>query len=210
MSLANTYRDLNVRHKLRLIIMATVTAALLCACAAVLSYDRIAARDSMQNDVEAMAEMLGANSTAALSFDDARAGEETLSSLRLKHQIVAARILTAGGRPFAAYRRSSTPASAMPAPRADGSWFEPHRLVSFKSIIFNGAKLGTVYLESDLEQIDTRLRRFAGILAAILLSAWLIALALASRLQGAILDPIAHLGRAAKIVSGKRIMQRGR
>jgi hypothetical protein len=45
--------------------MATVTAALLCACAAVLVYDRIAARDSMRNDLAVMAEMLGANSTAA-------------------------------------------------------------------------------------------------------------------------------------------------
>jgi signal transduction histidine kinase/DNA-binding response OmpR family regulator len=204
MSLANTYRNLNVRYKLRLIIMATVTTALLCACAAVLSYDRIAARDSLRNDVEVMAQMLGANSTAALSFDDARSGEEILSSLRLKHQIVAARILTAAGSPFAAYRRLSAPPSAMPAPRANGSWFEPNRLVSFKSIVFNGATLGTVYLESDLEQIDSRLRRFAGILMAILLSAWLIAFALASRLQGAILDPIAHLGRAARIVSGEK------
>jgi signal transduction histidine kinase/DNA-binding response OmpR family regulator len=204
MSLANTYRNLNVRYKLRLIIMATVTAALLCACAAVLSYDRIAARDSMRNDVEVMAQMLGANSTAALSFDDARSGEEILSSLRLKHQIVAARILTAAGRPFAAYRRLSAAPSAMPAARANASWFEPNRLVSFKSIVFNGATLGTVYLESDLEQIDSRLRRFAGILTAILLSAWLIAFALASRLQGAILDPIAHLGRAARIVSGEK------
>ncbi len=204
MSLANTYRNLNVRYKLRLIIMATVTTALLCACAAVLSYDRIAARDSLRNDVEVMAQMLGANSTAALSFDDARSGEEILSSLRLKHQIVAARILTAAGSPFAAYRRLSAPPSAMPTPRANGSWFEPNRLVSFKSIVFNGATLGTVYLESDLEQIDSRLRRFAGILMAILLSAWLIAFALASRLQGAILDPIAHLGRAARIVSGEK------
>ena len=204
MSLSNSYRNLNVRHKLRLIIMATVTAALLCACAAVLVYDRIAARESMRNDLEVMAEMLGANSTAALSFEDKQVGEEILSSLRVKRQIVAARILTAGGRSLASYRRVSAPPSAMPAITADGVWFEPHRLVAFKSVMLSGAKLGTLYLESDLDQLDTTLRRFACIVAAILLGAWLLGLALASRLQGMILDPIAHLGRAATIVSREK------
>jgi hypothetical protein len=96
MRLASIYRNLSVRHKLRLIVMATVTAALLCACAAVLVYLRIAAREGMRNDLEVMAQMLGANSTAALSFEDEKVGAEILSSLRVKRQIVAARILTAG------------------------------------------------------------------------------------------------------------------
>ena len=74
----------------------------------------------MRNDLEVMAEMLGANSTAALSFDDARVAEEILSTLRAKRQIVAAKILTAGGRPLAGYRRVSAPPSIMPAMRADG------------------------------------------------------------------------------------------
>jgi signal transduction histidine kinase/CheY-like chemotaxis protein len=205
MSLANTYRNLNVRLKLRLIVMATVTAALLCACAAVLVYDRIAERESMRNDLEVMAEMVGANSTAALSFEDSRVGEEILSTLRVKRQIVAARILTPAGRSLAAYRRKSAPPSAMPAVTADGVWFEPHRLIAFKSIMLGGTKLGTVYLESDLEQLDTTLRRFAWIVAAILIGAWLLGLSLASRLQGMILNPIAYLGRAAKIVSKEKI-----
>ena len=69
----------------------------------------------------------------------------------------------------------------------------------------DGAKLGTVYLESDL---DATRRAAAGASPgswrAILLGAWLLAFALASRLQGMILDPIAHLGRAAKIVSEEK------
>jgi signal transduction histidine kinase/DNA-binding response OmpR family regulator len=204
MSLINTYRNLSVRHKLRLIIMTTLTAALLCACAAVLVYDRIAARDSMRNDLSVMAEMLGANSTAALSFEDPQVGAEILSSLRVKRQIVAARLLTAAGRSLASYRRPSAPPSQMPSFTSDGVWFEPHRLVAFKSVMLTGAKLGTLYLESDLEQLDTTLRRFAWIMAAILVGAWLLGLALASRLQGMILDPIAHLSRAAKIVSREK------
>ena len=204
MRLPSTYRNLSVRHKLRLIIMTTVTAALLCACAAVLVYDRIVARESMANDLEVMAEMLGANSTASLSFEDAQVGAEILSSLRVKRHILAARILTVTGRSLASYRRTSAPPSPMPATAAEGVRFEPHRLIAFKTVGMNGAKLGSIYLESDLEQLDTTTRRFAYIVAFILVGAWLLGLGLASGLQGMILDPIAHLGRAAKIVSKEK------
>ena len=203
-SLYGTYRNLNVRHKLRLVIMVTVTAALLCACIAVLTYDRFAARETMRSDLAVLAEMLGANSTAALSFDDPRVARELLSTLRAKRQIVAAQILTADGASLAAYRRASAPPSDIPAMRTDSAWFEPQRLVLFKSVALDGATLGSVYLESDLVQLHNRSRRLVGILAASLLGAWLVAFALASRLQGMILDPIAHLGRAARIVSEEK------
>ena len=205
MRLASTYRNLPVRHKLRLIVMGTVTLALLCACAAVLAYDRMAARSSMRSDLDVLAEMLGANSTAALSFNDGPVAAEILSTLRAKRHIVAAHIFAAGGRPLAGYRRWSEPAAAVPPIRTDGAWFQARRLIVFKTIRLEGVKIGTIYLESDLEELDTRIRRFAGIVSAILLGAWLLAFALASRLQGIILDPIAHLARAAKIVSEQKI-----
>ena len=64
------YRDLSISHKLRLVIMFTVSAALILACTAVLVYDWLAARDSMRNDLMVEAAMFSTNSTAALSFKD--------------------------------------------------------------------------------------------------------------------------------------------
>jgi signal transduction histidine kinase/CheY-like chemotaxis protein len=204
MRAAHTYRNLSLRLKLRLVIMVTVTLALLCACAAVLAYDRMVARNSMRNDLDLLAEMLGANSTAALSFNDASVAAEILSTLRAKPHIVAADIFAAGGHPLARYRRASEPAAAVPSMGSDGAWFQAGRLILFKTIGLDGVKIGTIYLESDLEELDARMRRFAWMVSGILLGTWLLALALASRLQGIILDPIAHLGRAAKIVSEQK------
>jgi signal transduction histidine kinase/CheY-like chemotaxis protein len=162
------------------------------------------ARSSMRNDLDVLAEMLGANSTAALSFNDGSVAAEILSTLRAERHIVAAHIFAAGGRPLATYRRLSEPAAAMPSIGNDGAWFRAGRLILFKTIRLDGVKIGTIYLESDLDELDTRIRRFAGIVSAILLGAWLLALALASWLQGIILEPIAHLSRAAKIVSEQK------
>ena len=200
MRAAIQFRNLSVKHKLRLVVMATVTVALLCACAAVLAYDRIAARDSMQNDLQTMAQMLAANSTAALSFDDSKVASELLSTLSAKRPIVSAAILGGSGSPLATYRRASAPPSTMPAIKADSAWFEPQRLVLFKTVTLDGSKLGTVYLESDLEALGTRLHRFTEMLAASLLGAWFLAFALASGMQGVILNPIANLSHAASTV----------
>ena len=66
MKLGVRYRNLAVRHKLRLIIMLTVAVALILACTAVVAYDQIVARREMQNDLAALAEIVGSNSTAAV------------------------------------------------------------------------------------------------------------------------------------------------
>jgi hypothetical protein len=132
--------------------MVTVTVALLCACAAILVYDLFSARNSLRNDMDVLAEMLGDNSTAALSFNDPQVAVEILSTLRAKRHIVAADVFAAGGRLLAGYRRLSEPIAAVPAVRTDGAWFQAGRLILFKTITLDGVKIGTIYLESDLEE----------------------------------------------------------
>src|SRR5208282_6119456 len=90
MNIVLRYRNLSVKHKLRLIIMFTVGTALVLACAAVVAYDQIVARKDMRNDLAVLAEIVGSNSTAAVTFRDQRAAEELLSGLRAKRHIVAA------------------------------------------------------------------------------------------------------------------------
>ena len=81
MSLAARYRDLPIRHKLRLIVMATVAIAGAAACAAILVYQYYTLRDSLRRDLSVLAEIIADNSTAALSFGDRKTAEELLSAL---------------------------------------------------------------------------------------------------------------------------------
>ena len=196
------YRNLSISHKLRLVIMFTVSAALILACTAVLVYDRLAARDSMRNDLMVEAAMFSTNSTAALSFKDLAAENELLSALEAKRQIVSAVIYTADGKPFASYRRANEPIrSVPPVPRAEGCWFEGDRLVLFRGIALGEKKLGTLYIESDLSEIEARLKRFAGIILGILVGASLLALLLSTKLQSIITKPIAQLAQVAEKIS---------
>jgi signal transduction histidine kinase/DNA-binding response OmpR family regulator len=201
MSIATRYRNLPIKHKLRLVIMATVSCALMLACAAVVVYDQIAARESMRNDLDVLAEIFSANSTAALSFNDRPAAEELLSTLQAKQHITSAFLYRPDGTIFATYHRPGDSEGVMAPPSIDRTWFEDDRLIVFKSVLLNGQKIGAVCLNSDLEELNSRLRRFAGIVLAILAGTALLALLLSSRLQHIILRPIVHLAQVAKTVS---------
>jgi two-component system sensor histidine kinase/response regulator len=205
MKLGVRYRNLAVRHKLRLIIMLTVAVALILACTAVVAYDQMVARRDMQNDLTALAEIVGSNSTAAVTFGDQRAAEELLSGLKAKPHIVAATIHSnEDGKPFASYRRSGATIRFAPPLRFDGSWFEEDRLVVYRTIVLNQQTAGIIYLESDLGELNARVKNFVWIVLVILLSSSALALGLSSRLQRVVSEPVAHLAQVAKTVSEQK------
>jgi signal transduction histidine kinase/DNA-binding response OmpR family regulator len=200
----NTW-NLSLKRKLQLIIMATVGAALVVACATFLVYDLIAFKRSMQRDLETLAEILGSNSTAALTFGDQSAARELLSGLKAKQHILTAGIYSADGQPFTFYRRAGlSPEFVAPPAEPDGSRFTSDRLILFHRIVLYDQAVGTIYLESDLEEIHTRLARFAGIVALVLVGTSLLAFLLSSRLQGVISTPILALAETARIVSTEK------
>ncbi len=200
-------RSLSIRQKLRLIIMVTVAAALVLACAAVQVSDHLSFRDSMRNDLGVLAEIFGSSSTAALSFADQKATEEILLGLKAKTHIARACIYylddrSPDGQPFATYRRESESGTwVIPPLRPDGSWFEGDRLVVVKRIALRHRVIGAIYLESDLGEMQTRRRRLTGIVLVILAVALYLAMVLASRLQKIISEPIANIATTAKTVS---------
>lgn len=184
MHLADIYRNLPIKHKLQLIIMMTVGAALVLACGAVIVSDELAQRASMRNDASVLAEIFGSSSTAALSFGDRRNAEELLAGLKAKHPIVRAFLYSADGRIFASYWRDGSPRRLLPSPhRAEGSWFEGDRLKIFRRIVLAGQGIGAIYIESDLQETTARLRQFAGVVAAILVMSSVLAFLLSARLQ---------------------------
>ena len=197
------YRRLPIKLKLQLIIMTTVGAALLLACTAVLTYDHYAFRNSIRNDLDVLAEMLGSNSTAALSFGDRRSVEELLSGLRAKRPIVAAVVYSADGAVFASYRRETRAQQRDPISTAY-SGFGNGQLKIVRPIHLERQLIGKIYLISDLSDVSSRLKRSIATIAAILSGAFLLAFFLAARLQLIISKPIVYLAEAARRVSTRK------
>jgi len=198
------YRNLAIKHKLRLIILFAVVAALIPASIAVVTYDQIAARGDMRSDLEVLAEIVGSNSTAAVTFGDRRAAEELLSGLKAKKHIVMAVIYSEGGKPFVSYRRDANSRAPLPVLRHSGSQFEGARLIVYRDIQLANQIAGVICLESDLGELQERLVRLAWTVFLILLISSALAMALSSKLQRAVSEPIAHLAEVAMTVSGEK------
>ena len=201
MSLQTRYRNLPVRHKLRLIIMGTVSTSLVIACAAVLGYDQAQERLDLLRELRITADMFAANSTAALTFGDARAAEELLSGLNANPRIVQATIFTQDGKALAAYRRAGSPRTSDPTVHNDGSWFEADRLKIYRGIVFQQQRVGSIYVEADLMDVDSRQTRFSWMIVVLLLITLSLAFVVSSRLQRVVSEPIADLARVTEAVS---------
>ena len=197
-----TLRHLSIKQKLRLLITATVGSALLLACSIVLGYDYLALRESIRNERSILAEIFGSGSAAALRFGDSKAAEEILAGLQAEPHVSGARIHAAGGEVFASYRRNPDSGGFLAgSPRAEGTWFKGGRLLVSRPIRLRGQRIGSIYLESDLDEIDARFKGFAAIVASSLVAAAALALGLFSWLQRIISEPIANIAATAKRVS---------
>ncbi len=196
------WQDISIRRKVTRIVMLVSSVALLLACTVFAVYDMVSFRRAMVRDLSTAARIIGSNSTAALTFNDPNTAREVLNGLAAEKHVVSACIYAKGGRVFAKYSRGDATANLSPPPRqSDQSHFGAASLILFQQIMLDGEPIGTVYLESDLEEMHARLRRFAGIVTIVLLASSLTAFLLSSRLQRVISEPILHLARTAFLVS---------
>jgi two-component system, sensor histidine kinase and response regulator len=187
------YRDLPIRQKLQAMVMLTVGAALLVACGAILVYHDYTLRDSLQRDLNVLAEITADNSTAAVTFGDRKAAEELLCALREKRSIVAATLYSGDGKVLARYRRDAHAGSVTHG-----------RVRVSQRVLLDHQSIGRVELESDLSDIDSRLREFTAIVMVTLVAALALAFLLSAKLQRVISEPIARLSGTAKAVSDRK------
>jgi signal transduction histidine kinase/DNA-binding response OmpR family regulator len=196
-----SHRNLPIKYKLHLFSLITVGATLLLACGTVLAY-YFMVRDSTRNDLTVLAEIFGANSTAALSFNDSKNAEELLSGLAAKRSVLRAYLYYPDGQVFAGYRRRLELGRPPLAPAdQDRSWFENGHIKIFQRILLGNQRIGVIYLESDLGELYARLQQFAGVVVTILLITGVLAFLLSSGLRRSISQPVALLGETAKLVS---------
>jgi len=196
------FKDLSIKHKLTSIMMTISVAALVLSCASFIIYDQIFSRRAMAEELSSLAEIIASNSTAAITFNDQDSGTEILSALSARPHITSACLYTPDGKPFASYVRpnQSIPGNT-PPPQADGAQQVNNHFELFRTIKLDGQVLGTLYLQSDLEELHSRLVRYGWIVLAILLASSLLTLVLSSFLQRIISNPIVNLARTARMCS---------
>jgi signal transduction histidine kinase/DNA-binding response OmpR family regulator len=182
--------------------------ALLLACAAFIGYDMLTFREATVRNLSMQAQIVGSNTASALLFNDPQSAETTLSALKAARNISAAGIYTPDGRLFASYSRDArSRVVALPAMGSDETevhWIKNNEIVLVRSMAFQGKTTGTVYISSDVDELNQRLKQYAGIAAVVLSACLLAALFVSSIFRKSVEQPIVHLAEIARIVSRQK------
>jgi signal transduction histidine kinase/DNA-binding response OmpR family regulator len=199
------FGDGSIAGRLTWMNMLVSAAALVLACAAFIGYDLITFRLTIVRNLSTQAQIIGSNSASALLFNDPQAAETTLSALRAAPNILSAVIYMPDGQPLATYSRDRS-GTISPPPSINAGQIERHVLGSHeielvRSIVFQGKPIGTVYIRSDLQELDQRMNRYLGIALIVLFVSLMAALLVSSVFRRAIATPIIDLARIARAVS---------
>jgi two-component system, sensor histidine kinase and response regulator len=152
----------------------------------------------------AVADVLGANSAAALVFEDDKNAEETLAALRTIPSVFAARLWSKGGAVFATYHRPEDHSPAPPVHPPFGIQLEREGLVVSRPVTLNGEPVGSISIRSDLNELYGRVRRYLLLMLVALFLPAVIAVFAYARVLRVLLDPILKLTGTARLVSSTR------
>src|SRR5205807_2529408 len=120
-----------------------------------------------------------------------------------EQHIQGACIYDKAGTLFAMYAKPSS-TIAMPCSSAapdDSTRFTANTVEISRPVLLGGERIGTIYFQSDLDEMGQRLRLYAWIVMGVLLISLLAAYMIASRLQRVISGPILELTKVASLVS---------
>ena len=188
-----------IRRKLTLLIGVGVAIALLLACTILIVRDVRMIRYSKVKQITALADILGSNSAAALEFNDPATAQEVLASLRLMAAIEEAALFDAQGDLLASYPPTTPPLRK--CPETTKAVFTDGYLVIAETIVRDGDKVGTVYIRSNLEEIDRELTDIAWITIAVMVVSLAVSMLLTRRLQRMFTSPISELAAVMEEVS---------
>ena len=202
-----SFRSLSIKHKLMWLGILTSASALLLACAAFVAYDVTSFYDDVVRGAKTQARIIGYNSAATILFTDPHSASETLAALSTEPDIIAAGIYTRDGRLFASYPArspSSTAKEPLPkfvAQRSDGYRFEGGYLELWQQIIFERKVIGTIVIQTSLDNMRVRLLQYSAIALLVLLISTLGSIAVSLWFQRRISRPISDLATTAKSIS---------
>jgi signal transduction histidine kinase len=178
---------------------------LIIAVLAFFSYDMLSFRNSLISNLRSEAQIIGANSISALTFDDPATAAATLQGLSRSPDVVSAVLTKEDGSVFATYGEPDEAnligKHVLPPNDKEHHWLNGQRLVVAHRIMFQGSSLGVVYISAKLSEIGQRARHYLVIAGLILLFCMLAALLISAISRKIIAQPIASLAETARSIS---------
>lgn len=191
----------SIKDKLTAIVMLTSVTTLFFTGICFLAYEFYTTPQTVATNMESLANVVGNNSTAALTFDDSSAAEDTLNGLRATPTIVWAHLYTKEGQPFVSFQRDGSQAP-VPSCVQFAGFQRVERFVELcRKIELRNQVVGAISLRSDLSDAYARLWNYVLLSVVALLISLLVALLISREAQKRVSRPILDLTAVAIQVS---------
>ncbi len=193
-----------IRRKLVMAMMLTSTTVLLLTGVALIVYNMMSYRLDLVHRLETRAEILAANATASLAFQNPEDAAQLLVTLKGDPSMVAAALYDRQGRLFATYPKGMSLPAGPAGPSAPAHRMERSAVVVTQPVIEGNRWLGTLYLKSSLRSLDARLRVHALAVLLAIAGSLAVAFGLSTWLQRGITEPVRALAETARAISARK------
>ena len=193
-------QNASIKQKLEAIILVTATVVLLLNLLLFMTLEIISARDDLVTRLQSLAAVLGANSTAAITFRDEETATEILATLASQDDVAWANIHHADDKIIAEYRSSPFDKTHT---EIDNNWLWGQVMVE-EAIILDGETIGHFHIVGNMNRVHSTLMQQSLLGLGIFVISMLVALLLSNRLQRVVSVPVRRLLETMNSVTTKR------
>jgi signal transduction histidine kinase/CheY-like chemotaxis protein/HPt (histidine-containing phosphotransfer) domain-containing protein len=195
-------RDAPLKRKLEFLVLATCGVVIFCAALVFSIGETLSYRQGFRDDLGVLADIVGRNTEAAITFNDPKAAAESLSALNGQPHILAAYVFAPDvDRPFASYlspaleadARTGSPALSGLSREAGEGWNRGLTLTVVRPVLRGGERVSTVAIRADMHELLDKLSWFFGFIVAFTLVSFAAVWIVFNRLQDTVTGPITRL-----------------
>jgi PAS domain S-box-containing protein len=189
------------RRKLFLFALLISGSGLAIAAAAALIHEWIEIQQETLSQVSVQADIVAANLSAALSFDNPDDAADTLASFRADSEVLAAFVCKSDESLFATYPVTADAQPSVQCGLSPGHTIANRRLTLVRTIRLKDETIGTVIVHYSLDSAYSEMYWQVVMAALILCGALVAAHFIATPIRSALLRPVTDLDRAARAIS---------
>ncbi|HNV69861.1 MAG TPA: PAS domain S-box protein, partial [Candidatus Ozemobacteraceae bacterium] len=207
MSLHRMFADLPVSRKLTFVTVMSSALVLLLAIGFAMAMEWHGFHLQFERELELFGAVIGENCVAALTFNDPRAAEDTLKSLRVHPQITRVEVYTASQTLFASFGFPRPKGSELLIPPLLASTVirvSPHEMEVLVPIRLADQYMGTVVLNGSLDALIARQKALLHMGLLIFCASVALAFLLSAYVSHLISSPLLQLAETARAVSQTR------
>ncbi len=209
------YLNSSIKNKIMMVVLVTSALVLFLASIGFFANESISFWQLEREKLLILSDIVGKNSSAAITFNDKKSAAETLEGLSLNPHILSAYIITKDDKIFAKYIARgldknnivSKPKHYIELMRETNSsslWNFDYDIDVAKPIFLDNQLIATIFIKSNTDELFSKLFQLISIFIIIMFGTLCVAYLVSAKLQRLITSPILNLVQAMEAVSEKK------